>query len=77
MGTGLEITDADGLADNICRKIYVWKSDVWVATPSGLSCIRFDADWNYTITNFDERDGLPSSDVNDLYADSSGIYVAM
>lgn len=64
-----------GLASNICKKVFSRGYDVWIATARGISHINFAAR-PYQIQSFNVQDGLISDEVNDIYAEARKIYIA-
>lgn len=76
------VTTKEGIPSNeVVSMIEDNKGDIWAGTRSGLVCFRCKGDKNileYSVTNFDENDGLPSSicNQNAIFKDSEGlIYV--
>ncbi|RDC64059.1 ligand-binding sensor domain-containing protein [Adhaeribacter pallidiroseus] len=70
------ITKKNGLAEDICKKIFVRGSTVWVATTTGLSKIVFKNGAIAETRNYYSTDGLLSNGINDIYADAQGVYIA-
>lgn len=71
-----QFTAKEGLSGNICRKLFISDDHtIWVATNKGVSKISYRKDY-FSIAKFSTYNGLLSDDVNDVYADSSGIYMA-
>ena len=69
-----QITRADGLSNNICKKIFVHKDDVWVITNSSLNRIFLDE--QYAIESFEYTGSMLDNDVNGLYINSDTAYFA-
>lgn len=70
-----QITQADGLTNNICTKIFVKNKEIWLLTNKGVNKIT-----NYPshpmVTNFDYGKDLLSDDINSLFIDDSTAYFA-
>ncbi len=69
------IVASDGLASNICKKIYSEDYKVWVATARGLSSIDF-TNGDQTIQSFTVEDGLLSDEINDIFVEGDHVYIA-
>jgi two-component sensor histidine kinase/streptogramin lyase len=70
------LTKANGLSEDICRRIFIRDSMVFVATANGLSQFRYSGGLLVDAKLFTTSNGLLSNDVYDVYADSAWIYVA-
>lgn len=70
------ITAASGLANDICRKVFVHKNRIYVSTPGGVSILYYSTGKVLSIQNMNTGNFLPSNDVNDVYADDKDISVA-
>lgn len=70
------ITSAQGLCDNICRRVFVHKDRVYVCTPSGLSVLFYSKGVIQSIQNLNTGNFLPSNQVYDIFADDEDISVA-
>ena len=70
------ITKQNGLAEDICKKVVVQGSVIWVATNNGLTKITLRQNEIVNSYSFRTADGLLSNDIQDIYADKSGIYLA-
>jgi sensor histidine kinase YesM/streptogramin lyase len=68
------ITRADGLSNNICKKIFIHNNDLWVITNSSLN--RVFLDQQYEIESFEYTGNMLDNDVNGLYIDSDTAYFA-
>ncbi|KQN35157.1 diguanylate cyclase [Pedobacter sp. Leaf41] len=70
-----QITQKDGLTNNICTKIFVKNNEIWVLTNKGVNKIA-----NYpqklSVANFDYGKDLLSDDINSLFIDDSTAYFA-
>jgi ligand-binding sensor domain-containing protein len=71
-----QITTANGLRNNICRRLYIHNNQIYVGTPSGVSVITYTPGAPPSVINMNTGNFLPSNDVNDVYANDSDIYVA-
>lgn len=61
------ITEQDGLYNNIVNEIYIEnKNDIWVCTNSGLNKIHFSKNGFYQITGINHGDGLLNNGVTDV-----------
>nr|WP_225872611.1 histidine kinase [Pedobacter frigoris] len=69
------ITQRDGLADNICKKLFVKDDAVWIITNSGINRVSL-ADKNVTVETFEYTNALLKDDVNSLYIDTDYAYFA-
>jgi len=69
-----QITRADGLSNNICKKIFIHQDDVWVITNSSLNRVFLDE--KYAIESFEYTGGMLDNEVNGLYIDSDTAYFA-
>ena len=69
-------SEPDGLASDICNRVFVDINNVWVATARGVSKLLYrDGRLNF-IRNYSTDDGLLSNEINDISADHDTIYVA-
>lgn len=70
-----QITQKDGLTNNICTKIFIKNNEIWVLTNKGVNKIA-----NYpqkpSVANFDYGKDLLSDDINSLFIDDSTAYFA-
>ena len=70
-----QITQSDGLTNNICTKIFIKNNEIWVLTNKGVNKIT-----NYpndpSVANFDYGKDLLSDDINNLFIDDSTAYFA-
>lgn len=69
------ITQLNGLADNICKKLFIKNDNIWVVTNNGINRILFDGE-NADIEAFEYTDELLNDDVNSLYIDEKNAYFA-
>ena len=69
-----QITRADGLSNNICKKLFVHNNYVWVITNSSLNRIFLDG--RYGIESFEYTSNIMDNDVNGLYIDTDTAYFA-
>ncbi|WP_231492006.1 sensor histidine kinase [Pedobacter sp. Leaf170] len=69
-----QLTQKDGLTNDICTKLFIKSKEIWVLTNKGVNKIS-----NYQqsdVTNFDYGKDLLTEDVNSLYIDDSTAYFA-
>jgi ligand-binding sensor domain-containing protein len=69
------INQKDGLANNICKKLFVKNGNVWVVTNDGINKISFPAK-DLNIESFEYTNSLLKDDVNGLYIDDHYAYFA-
>ncbi len=70
-----QITQKDGLTNNICTKIFVKNNEIWVLTNKGVNKIA-DYPAKPSVANFDYGKDLLSDDINSLFIDDSTAYFA-
>ena len=70
-----QINLTSGLSNDICRRLFVHKNKIYVATPSGVSIITYNKKVQ-SITNLNTGNFLHFNDVNDVYADEEEICIA-
>jgi len=68
------ITTRDGLASNICKKIFVDGNDAWIVTSKGISKIEFHK--GNKISSYGTSHGMISPEVNDVYVYKDTVYSA-
>jgi len=70
-----QITQKNGLTNDICTKVFIKNNEIWVLTNKGVNKIS-----NYAtkpeVINFDYGKDLLTEDVNNLYIDDSTAYFA-
>ncbi|PWS29386.1 diguanylate cyclase [Pedobacter yonginense] len=68
-----QITQKEGLTNNICTKLFIKNNEIWVLTNKGVNKIT-----NYpkqpSVANFDYGKDLLSDDINSLFIDDSTAY---
>jgi ligand-binding sensor domain-containing protein len=69
------INQKDGLANNICKKLFVKNGNVWVVTNDGINKISFPKK-NLNIESFEYTNSLLKDDVNGLHIDDHYAYFA-
>lgn len=69
-----QITREDGLANNICKKLYIQKDHVWVVTTNGVNRIFLNS--KNPVESFEYTNNLLDNDVNGLYIDRDTAYFA-
>ncbi len=70
------VTIREGLSNDICRKVFIFKNRIYVSTPSGVSVLFYSKGEVLSIQNLNTGNFLPSNDVNDVFADDVDISVA-
>ncbi|MCX2575226.1 ligand-binding sensor domain-containing protein [Pedobacter sandarakinus] len=70
-----QITQKDGLTNNVCSKIFVKNNEIWVLTNKGVNKITNYPE-NPMVANFDYGKDLLSDDINNLFIDDSTAYFA-
>lgn len=68
------ITRQSGLPDNICKKVFVKDSIIWVATNNGICRINYKSRQKPELLTV--SDGIISNEINDIYVDAEKIYIA-
>ena len=71
-----QVTVAKGLCNDICRKVFVHRNRIYVATPTGVSVLFYSKGKVQSIQNLNTGNFLPSNDVNDVFADDVDVSVA-
>ncbi|TDQ06427.1 ligand-binding sensor domain-containing protein [Pedobacter metabolipauper] len=69
------VTQRDGLADNICKKLFVKNNNVWVITNKGINKVILK-ERTVCVETFEYTNDLLADDVNSLYIDSDYAYFA-
>ncbi|WP_316815353.1 two-component regulator propeller domain-containing protein [Pedobacter nyackensis] len=69
------ITQKDGLADNICKKLFVKNNYLWIVTNNGINRIDLN-DKQFAVESFEYTNALLVDDVNGLYIDNRYAYFA-
>lgn len=69
------ITEDDGLADNICKKLFVMENHAWVITNNGVNRVCIDGK-HPEVEGFEYTNSLLKNDVNDLYIGKDTAYFA-
>lgn len=69
------ITQKEGLADNICKRLFVKDNYIWVITNNGINRL-FLNDAQVKVEAFEYTNSLLSDDVNCLYIDNRYAYFA-
>nr|WP_184659814.1 sensor histidine kinase [Pedobacter cryoconitis] len=69
-----QITREDGLANNICKKIFIQKDHVWVITNGGINRIFLNG--KNPVESFEYTNNLLDNDINDLYINRDTAYFA-
>ena len=69
------ITINEGLTSNNIKEIEVCGQNVWLATDTGVSVIRFTTDFStYTISEYNISDGLPTNNIRSVSAGLDNTY---
>ncbi|RXF67380.1 hypothetical protein EKH83_19725 [Arcticibacter tournemirensis] len=69
------ITTANGLASNICKRIFVENNKAWIVTGKGISVINFNRQPN-EVDSYGTENGLISNEINDVFANQDTVYIA-
>jgi ligand-binding sensor domain-containing protein len=69
------INEQDGLADNICKKLFVKNGKVWVVTNEGINKVTLNTG-EVSIESFEYTNALLKDDVNGLYIEDQYAYFA-
>jgi ligand-binding sensor domain-containing protein len=69
------ITQKEGLANNICKGLFVKGNEIWVITNNGINRI-FKDGVKLDVESFEYTNALLKNDVNDLYIDKDTAYFA-
>lgn len=70
------LNEKNGLANNICKRVFVHKDLIYVATVKGLTRAKYNNGRFYSIRQYNTSNGLVSNDINDVYANDTDICVA-
>jgi signal transduction histidine kinase/ligand-binding sensor domain-containing protein len=70
------MTTKNGLSSNICRKLFVDRQTVWVATNQGVSRFQFSGDTISQVEIIRTTNGLLSDHILDVMVDQNQVYVA-
>ncbi|MGV3640463.1 MAG: ligand-binding sensor domain-containing protein [Adhaeribacter sp.] len=73
-----QVTRADGLPDNTCKRLYLKGNVLWVATNKGLGRVQLSDGKTFfsRIQSYTVSDGLISNEVNDVFVDTQQVYIA-
>lgn len=73
-----QLTHANGLVSDNLRKIYVDRSDIWLASNNGISIVTIKSfqPFRYSIKNITVQDGLLSNEINSIIKHGANIVVA-
>ncbi|MEJ7558926.1 MAG: two-component regulator propeller domain-containing protein [Pedobacter sp.] len=69
------ISQKDGLADNICKKLFVKNGKIWVVTNEGINKVSINNN-ETSIETFEYTNSLLKDDVNGLYIEDQYAYFA-
>lgn len=69
------ITQEDGLADNICKKLFIKNDETWVVTNNGINKVDFKND-QAVVESFGFTNSLLTDDVNCLFIGDKNAYFA-
>lgn len=75
----LQVDERLGLATNLCDRVHVGETGLWVSTNKGLNLVRMSADTENPlpeVLHFHSGNGLPSNQVNDAVEMGKHVYVA-
>ncbi len=68
-----QLTIREGLANNICKKIFIRNGQIWVITNNGINRIFTPS---YKVESFEYTNPLLADDVNDLFIDADTAWFA-
>ena len=71
-----QLTEAKGLAGNICKTIFVDSNRIWIGTNKGLSKINRLPNGSYDIENMYSKDGLLNNEIGGIIKFNHMIWVA-
>lgn len=71
-----QLTERSGLCNDICRKVFVHRNKIYVATTTGVSVISYLNEMVLNISNMNMGNFLPFNDINDVFVDDNEICVA-
>ncbi|WP_225874828.1 ligand-binding sensor domain-containing protein [Pedobacter hiemivivus] len=69
------ITRKDGLANNICKRLFVKDNYIWIITNNGINRIAL-SDKQLSVESFEYTNTLLADDINDLFIDDHYAYFA-
>lgn len=69
-----QITRANGLSNNICKKIFVHQSYLWIITNTAVNRVFLSG--KYPVESFEYTSSMLDNDVNGLYIDRDTAYFA-
>lgn len=69
-----QLTREDGLANNICKKLFIQHDHIWVITNNGVN--RISLNGKNPVESFEYTNSLLDNDVNELYIDKDTAYFA-
>lgn len=69
------ITTANGLASNICKRVFLENGNAWIVTGKGVSKINCNTP-DYKVDSYNTENGIISDEVNDVFAQNNTVYVA-
>lgn len=69
------INQKDGLANNICKRLFVKANHLWMVTNNGINRINL-TDKEYKVESFEYTNALLADDVNGIYVDNRYAYFA-
>ena len=70
-----QLTQKDGLANNICKALFLKDNIIWVITNNGINRVVKEGD-SLDVESFEYTNPLLKNDVNDLYIDQDTAYFA-
>jgi signal transduction histidine kinase/ligand-binding sensor domain-containing protein len=71
-----QVTTRQGLSSNICRRLFVRRDTLWVATNEGLNRFTFSRGAPSAVEVFRTTEGLLTDDILDILVDKDQVYVA-
>lgn len=70
------LSSLQGLADNLCRRIFIEKDTIYVATSKGFTYFSYHNNTISNVNTFTIDEGLPSNDIRYIAAKAGMIYLA-
>jgi len=71
-----QLTENEGIASDICNRVFTDGKNIWVATARGVSHIVYENGKLKFIRNYTTNDGLLSNEINDVVSDNDTLYIA-
>jgi len=69
-------SEKEGLASDICRRIFIKDNHVWVSAAKGITELLYQNGYLKFIRNYTTNDGLMSNEINDVLVNNDTLYIA-